>query len=71
MFCSRVARITTAVLAFAGTSARLVGTAVLAALPLAAMPLADAGAQMLGPNDDQPIQIQADSGIEWQQDAHL
>jgi lipopolysaccharide export system protein LptA len=71
MFCLRVARLTTAVPAFAGTATRLVGIAVLAALPLAAMPLADSAAQVLAPNDNQPIQIQADSGIEWQQDAHL
>lgn len=71
MFCLRVARVTTAVPAFAGTATRLVGIAVLAALPLAAMPLADGRAQVLAPNDNQPIQIQADSGIEWQQDAHL
>lgn len=28
-------------------------------------------AQIAAPTDSQPIQIQADSGIEWQQDAHL
>src|ERR1043166_5285115 len=66
MFRSRAAHLRTAVPAFAGTAARLVGIAVVAALPLA-----DAAAQGLAPNDNQPIQIQADSGIEWQQDAHL
>jgi lipopolysaccharide export system protein LptA len=35
------------------------------------MPFAAVLAQLPGANDDQPIQIQADSGIEWQQDAHL
>src|SRR5437764_14554250 len=30
-----------------------------------------AGAQMPSPTDNQPLQIQADSGIEWQQNAHL
>src|SRR5713226_6780439 len=38
---------------------------------LAAMLITAAAAQTPGPNDNQPIQIQADSGIEWQQDAHL
>src|SRR6266851_565598 len=38
---------------------------------LAAMPIAAAAAQTPAPNDNQPLQIQADSGIEWQQDAHL
>jgi lipopolysaccharide export system protein LptA len=28
-------------------------------------------AQIGAPNDDQPLQVQADSGIEWQQNAHL
>jgi lipopolysaccharide export system protein LptA len=43
---------------------RLACTAVLAALPLSPV-----GAQVVGASDNQPIQIQADSGIEWQQDA--
>src|SRR5579864_8706355 len=30
-----------------------------------------AAAQTPAPNDNQPLQIQADSGIEWQQDQHL
>jgi lipopolysaccharide export system protein LptA len=30
-----------------------------------------AGAQILAPGDNQPLQIQADSGIEWQQDQKL
>src|SRR5713226_7458625 len=38
---------------------------------LAAMLITAAAAQTPGPNDNQPLQIQADSGIEWQQDAHL
>jgi lipopolysaccharide export system protein LptA len=37
---------------------------------LAALPLSRASAQAVA-GDNQPIQIQADSGIEWQQDAHL
>ncbi|MGE5270702.1 MAG: hypothetical protein ACM3JG_13630, partial [Thiohalocapsa sp.] len=36
-----------------------------------AVPVWPAPAQLAKPNDDQPLQIQADSGIEWQQDAHL
>jgi lipopolysaccharide export system protein LptA len=35
------------------------------------MPLSRASPQAVVPGDNQPIQIQADSGIEWQQDAHL
>src|SRR5713226_5920979 len=44
-----------------------------AAIPavLAAMLITAAAAQTPAPNDNQPLQIQADSGIEWQQDAHL
>ena len=38
---------------------------------LAATPFVPALAQLPGASDDQPLQIQADSGIEWQQDAHL
>jgi lipopolysaccharide export system protein LptA len=38
---------------------------------LAAMLIAAAAPPTPAPNDDQPLQIQADSGIEWQQDAHL
>src|SRR5207245_7206780 len=37
----------------------------------AAMPIGGAAGQTPAPNDNQPMQIQADSGIEWQQDAHL
>ncbi len=44
----------------------LAGLAVLAALPLSR-----ASAQAVTPGDNSPIQIQADSGIEWQQDAHV
>ena len=44
-----------------------------AALLLGGVTLSSAGAQILGQGGDnsQPIQIQADSGIEWQQDAHV
>jgi len=35
------------------------------------MLLSRAGAQAVAPADNPPIQIQADSGIEWQQDAHV
>ncbi len=38
---------------------------------LAVLPLAAGRAQSAAPNDAQPLQIQADSGIEWQQNAHL
>src|SRR5260370_37103362 len=38
---------------------------------LAAMLIAAAAAQTPAPNDNEAVQIQADSGIEWQQDAHL
>jgi lipopolysaccharide export system protein LptA len=49
----------------------MIGTAVLA-LTLGGLPLSRASAQVGAPSDNnQPIQIQADSGIEWQQDAHL
>jgi len=44
----------------------IAGTAVLIGLPLSR-----AGAQAAPPGDNPPLQIQADSGIEWQQDAHL
>jgi lipopolysaccharide export system protein LptA len=33
--------------------------------------LSRASAQVLNPGDNSPIQIQADSGIEWQQEAHV
>src|SRR5579884_2732595 len=33
--------------------------------------LAAGAAQTPAPSDNQPVQIQADSGIEWQQNAHL
>src|SRR6266700_2365678 len=38
---------------------------------LAVLPLSQAGAQLMTPGDNPPLQIQADSGIEWQQDAHV
>src|SRR5437899_8779128 len=38
---------------------------------LSALPWSPAGAQLVAPGDNSPLQIQADSGIEWQQDAHL
>src|SRR6266478_1382754 len=38
---------------------------------IVALHLSPASAQVVAPGDNQPIQIQADSGIEWQQDAHL
>ena len=55
------------------TRRRIIGTAVLGlALTLGGLPLSRASAQVGAPSDsNQPIQIQADSGIEWQQDAHL
>jgi lipopolysaccharide export system protein LptA len=40
-------------------------------LLLCGVALSPASAQVIAPGDNQPIQIQADSGIEWQQDAHL
>ena len=53
------------------TRRRIIGTAVLA-LTLGGLPPSRASAQVGAPSDsNQPIQIQADSGIEWQQDAHL
>jgi len=53
------------------TRRRIIGTAVLG-LALGGLPLSRASAQAVAPGDNnQPIQIQADSGIEWQQDAHL
>jgi lipopolysaccharide export system protein LptA len=41
------------------------------ALLLCGMPLCRPSAQALASGGNEPIQIQADSGIEWQQDAHL
>ena len=45
------------------------------ALPVAVLPAWQVRAQLQLPgqsgDSDQPIQIQSDSGIEWQQDAHL
>src|SRR5712691_2374141 len=38
---------------------------------LIGLPLSRAGAQAAPPGENPPLQIQADSGIEWQQDAHL
>jgi lipopolysaccharide export system protein LptA len=43
----------------------------LAGIALAGLPLSASGAEPAAPGDNQPLQIQADSGIEWQQDAHL
>ncbi len=51
---------------------RLIGAAAFgAALVLSGLPPDPATAQILGPSDNQPLQIQADSGIEWQQNARL
>ena len=48
------------------------GTAAIGlALWVCGIPLSPASAQAVAPGDNPPIQIQADSGIEWQQDAHL
>jgi len=47
------------------------GVAIAIATGLAQIPSGDAAAQTPSPNDNQPLQIQADSGIEWQQNAHL
>jgi len=41
------------------------------ALLFCGIPLSRASAQLVTPGDNSPIQIQADSGIEWQQDAHV
>lgn len=46
-----------------------IGVALVAVL--AVLPLAAGRAQSAAPNDAQPLQIQADLGIEWQQNAHL
>jgi lipopolysaccharide export system protein LptA len=67
-------RSSTAVPAQAGTySSTASKTAGWAAIIVAisAMSITGAAAQIPTPNDNQPLQIQADSGIEWQQDAHL
>jgi lipopolysaccharide export system protein LptA len=55
------------------TQRRIIDAAVLGfALTLCGLALPRASAQAVAPSDsNQPIQIQADSGIEWQQDAHL
>jgi lipopolysaccharide export system protein LptA len=55
------------------TQRRNIDAAVLGfALTLCGLALPRASAQAVAPSDsNQPIQIQADSGIEWQQDAHL
>src|ERR1044071_2218110 len=53
---------------------RAIGAAAFgAALLLRGVTLSSAGAQILGQGGDnsQPIQSRADSGIEWQQDAHV
>jgi lipopolysaccharide export system protein LptA len=50
---------------------RLGAAAPALALLLSAIALSGAGAQVTAPGANQPVQIQADSGIEWQQDAHL
>jgi len=41
------------------------------ALLFCGIPLSPASAQAAGPGDNLPVQIQSDSGIEWQQDQHL
>src|SRR6202166_836213 len=46
-------------------------TAIGLALLFCGIVLLRANAQMVTPGDNSPIQIQADSGIEWQQDAHV
>jgi lipopolysaccharide export system protein LptA len=43
----------------------------LAGVALAALLPSALSAEPTAPSDNQPLQIQADSGIEWQQDAHL
>jgi len=40
-------------------------------LLLSAVACSEAWAQAVAPGDNLPVQIQSDSGIEWQQDAHL
>jgi lipopolysaccharide export system protein LptA len=52
-------------------SGRIVGATFAMALLLCGMPLSRPGAQAIAPGESEPLQIQADSGIEWQQDAHL
>jgi lipopolysaccharide export system protein LptA len=47
------------------------GAALGLGLVLCGAALSRASAQVMTPGDNQPIQIQADSGIEWQQNAHL
>ncbi len=49
----------------------MLGLAPFLTLLVCILPLSRVSAQALAPSDNQPIQIQADSGIEWQQDAHL
>jgi lipopolysaccharide export system protein LptA len=51
---------------------RRLGTVALGLVLLLSAVLPGRGsAQTALPNDNQPLQIQADSGVEWQQDAHL
>src|SRR5436305_13708088 len=64
---SAVRKVDKWVSAFAGTAIELGITIVL----MCALLLAEAAAQMLAPNDNQPLQLQADSAIEWQQNAKL
>jgi lipopolysaccharide export system protein LptA len=55
-----------------GRRAGSVAAAVIAsALPLCTVTVSTATSQLAAPTDDKPLQIQADSGIEWQQNAHL
>src|SRR5438034_11699640 len=62
MFRSLLSHRYSAVPAKAGTASMVAIFALLAAGAAAQTPL---------PNDNQPIRLQADSGIEWQQNAHL
>jgi lipopolysaccharide export system protein LptA len=48
----------------------IVAAAALVAAPPSRVAAAPTSQQAV-PNDDQPLQIQADSGVEWQQNAHL
>src|SRR5712691_9227055 len=50
---------------------RLFRNSAVAPAVVGALLVTGAAAQTPAPNDNQPLQIQADSGIEWQQDAHL
>jgi lipopolysaccharide export system protein LptA len=48
-----------------------VAAAIGLALLFCGIPLLGASAQAVAPSETLPVQIQSDSGIEWQQDAHL